>query len=234
VSGSGQLADLCPLCSCLPLGNPGDVRIGFQQPAAVATETFGSQQGTLPFISEEIDLNEPSDSTSQLPAGRESMKAGDSSKQEAANTAMLNHIADHLQFLALLTTRLSTEKLADGAVQDFSSSRAVSSDGAPGKRSTLDDKLEICEETNLNVLQENTPLEAESTQHPPEIIPNSVSDGWSDVSCYDKDPMEDKLLQEMVILGAFQSHLVKGTSLPIDVGFLSLHCGQRFFRISID
>jgi hypothetical protein len=134
---------------------------------------------------------------------------------------MLNHIADHLQFLALLTPRLSTEKLADGDVQEFSSSRAISSDGAPGKRSTLEDELKTREETNLNVLQENAPLEAERTQHPPEIIPDSASDGWRDIPRYDEVPVEDKLLQEAIILGAFQSHIVKDIRLPIDVGFLS-------------
>lgn len=30
------------------------------------------------------------------------------------NLMMMNHIADHLQFLALLTPRLSTDKLVDG------------------------------------------------------------------------------------------------------------------------
>jgi hypothetical protein len=76
------------------------------------------------------------------------MKTGGSAAQKAANTAMLNHIADHLQFLALLTPLLSTEKLADGEAQDFSSSLAISSDGAPEKRSrNLDDELETREDT---------------------------------------------------------------------------------------
>ncbi|KAL7952611.1 hypothetical protein V8C34DRAFT_322810 [Trichoderma compactum] len=52
---------------------------------------------------------------------------------------MMNHITDHLQFLALLTLRLSTEKLADGDIDTFSSSRSFSSEEGSGKRSIRDD-----------------------------------------------------------------------------------------------
>jgi len=69
------------------------------------------------------------------------MKADDCGTQKTANDVMLNHIADHLQFLALLTPRLCTEKLADGNVHLLSSSQASSSGRSAGKRSSLDDDL---------------------------------------------------------------------------------------------
>ncbi|RMJ08777.1 hypothetical protein CDV36_011613 [Fusarium kuroshium] len=55
---------------------------------------------------------------------------------------MMNHIAGHLQFLALLTPRLSTKNLADGEDIDFASSQAPSGDSNSGERSTLDDEFE--------------------------------------------------------------------------------------------
>lgn len=58
---------------------------------------------------------------------------------------MLNHIADHLQFLALLTLRLSAEKLSDGGLHAFSSSQSFSSGEDSEKRITLDGEIETAE-----------------------------------------------------------------------------------------
>ncbi|KAK0620785.1 hypothetical protein B0T14DRAFT_604317 [Immersiella caudata] len=43
-----------------------------------------------------------------------------------------------VEFLALLTPRLLTEKLADGLVQDFSRSRVISDDGLVGGKSQME------------------------------------------------------------------------------------------------
>ncbi|KAJ4310139.1 hypothetical protein N0V84_011132 [Fusarium piperis] len=55
---------------------------------------------------------------------------------------MTDHIAGHLQFLALLTPRLSTKNLADGEDTEFASSQAPSGNSNPGERSTLGDEFE--------------------------------------------------------------------------------------------
>jgi hypothetical protein len=56
--------------------------------------------------------------------------------------AMLNHIADHLQFLALLTIRLSARKIANGDVHSFSSSQTHSSDQDSEDRNSFDNDSE--------------------------------------------------------------------------------------------
>lgn len=210
----GQLATVCPICFYAPLEDSGNVRIRFQQPTAA--ESVGSRQETLPLSSDDMDLDEPSDSSSGLHVNTEYVEACNSGTQ--AINAMLNHIADQLQFLALLTPRLWSEKLADRNVRVSSSSRAVSSEGVPGKRSTLDDEVGGREETNLDVLHEDIPCDMESTRGSLDIIPDSASDGWSDVPGHEI-PEEDKLLQELIMSGAFQSHAVKANDkpFPIDV-----------------
>ncbi|KAM0474390.1 hypothetical protein ACHAPX_007727 [Trichoderma viride] len=58
---------------------------------------------------------------------------------------VMNHIADHLQFLGLPTVRFSAKKITDGDEHSFSSSPALSSDRDFEQRSTLDDEFEFVE-----------------------------------------------------------------------------------------
>lgn len=95
----------------------------------------------------------------ESPASATASEAGEIISQKAINTAMLNHIAEHLQFLALLTPRLLTEKLTEGKTEDTSSSRALSSDGSSGRRSTLDEEFQTLGLNSFNIIQENTPSE---------------------------------------------------------------------------
>lgn len=237
-SGPNPPANVCPLCFCEPLDETGSTGDWFRRPTA--TESFNSRQQTPPRACQDVDLNEPSGSTSngkkserfeatdgnsvlasesssQPHVGTESVEACKNATQKSIR-AILNHIADHLEFLALLTPRLWTEKLADGELQVFSSSRAVSSEGISGKRSTLDDESGGGEEANLGVLEENIPHDVESTGPSPNIIPDSASDCWRDVPGYELLE-EDKFLEEVMLSGAFQSHAVKANDkpFPIDV-----------------
>lgn len=58
---------------------------------------------------------------------------------------MMNHIADHLQFLALLTVRLSARKITEGDEHSFSSSPALSSNQDSEKGSTWNGESEYVE-----------------------------------------------------------------------------------------
>ncbi|KAK4445253.1 hypothetical protein QBC34DRAFT_333410 [Podospora aff. communis PSN243] len=171
-------SDRCPICLFLP-SKPGHVRIDSQPPTAAAAEALrtGGRQGDLPpsfakihkpsenssnpksvhfdVTDHEHDSESILQRSSQPPGPTGITDAGHSGTRIAANTAMLNHIADHLQFLALLTPRLLSEKLTDGDIQDFSSSIVTSNEGPPGDRSTLDnDDLDLPGESQSHVPQE--------------------------------------------------------------------------------
>lgn len=205
-SSLGQFEDICPLC-CLPLVERRDALIGIHLPTLVpAMITSNEQREQLLVDSGEKDSkilsagstkakksagfevtkqdSEVAGEGASLPTtNTEAVKADESGTKETAKimTVMLNHIADHLQFLALLTPRLSTEKLAVGDVHAFPSSQAISTDRAPGKRSTLDDELEFAQgdevkESDKNwILQLNLPPEAGSTTEV--ATPNRMEDG---------------------------------------------------------
>lgn len=168
-SGLHPPADVCPLC-CLPLDNPKHAKTSMPQLlASSGPQTSNEPPGTLP-LEPITALGSSSRSTKavrfEVPK-QEGELAGKQGDQVATNTQaanatkttnpttnpvphrmakpmtnlmMMNHIADHLQFLALLTPRLSTDKL-DGHAHDFSSSQALSSDRISGNRSTLDDQF---------------------------------------------------------------------------------------------
>ena len=169
-------SDVCPICSFLPLSKSGYVRTGSQNPSAVTAEAPNSPQRALPRGFAKLHHNVPltsssspksvqfnitdqssepvRESSSQLLTLTGPMDTSDSSIRNAVSGAMLNHIADHLQFLALLTPRLSTEKLAEGDMQESFSSQVISNEGSPYARSTLDsdDDLELPGDTSLDVL----------------------------------------------------------------------------------
>lgn len=161
--------DICPLC-CLPLDKPKHAKTSMpQHSASSAPQTSDGPLETLP-LEPITALGSSSRSKKtvlfEVPK-QEGELAGEQGDQVATNTQaakatkttnpttnpvphrmakpmtnlmMMNHIADHLQFLALLTPRLSTDKL-DGHIHDFSSSRALSSDRISGNGSTLDDQF---------------------------------------------------------------------------------------------
>lgn len=181
-SNSGPPADICPLC-CLPLDKPGHTQTSIPLPSvSPASQTLsellemlppeskdtlkGAKKGTKPVRFDALihEGERSGDQTAQGVADSE-MKTTAPIKSSLMNSTMIgmmNHITDHLQFLALLTLRLSTGKLADGDIHAFSSSQALSSDQGSGKRSTLDDEFGTAEEdeaqeTDADVFLDETP-----------------------------------------------------------------------------
>ena len=177
----GQLVDICPLC-CRPLDEREDACTGIDRPAEIPEpQASNIPPRKPPLESQEEESERPSDSKKkglksvrfnviqqysgppseridQSATNLESTKSDHRGIQRTTNTMMLNHIADHLQFLAVLTPRLSTEKLAVGDVEAFSSSR-TSNDYAFGKRSTLSDEFELSEANEVKEIEEPVTLQ---------------------------------------------------------------------------
>ncbi|KAK1239137.1 hypothetical protein MKX08_006198 [Trichoderma sp. CBMAI-0020] len=101
VTDAGSLVDACLLC-CLPLVEPKESIIEKPSEERKAPDEAGSDEETATHLEE--------------PAVDQMM------------SLVMNHIADHLQFLALLTVRLSARRITDGDKHSFSSSPALSSD----------------------------------------------------------------------------------------------------------
>ena len=185
-SNLGQFADICPLCY-LRLEEPKDARTGIPRATAASTmptsnelpldagkmsskiSSAGSKKAKrfVRFDVTKHDSGPAREGAAPPTTSIEATKVDESGSQKITNTVavMLDHIADHLQFLALLTPRLSTEKLAVGDVQAFISSQVSSSDRASGKRSTVNDELESAQGDEVEadehgILQENLPPEA--------------------------------------------------------------------------
>ncbi|EXK77690.1 hypothetical protein FOQG_17616 [Fusarium oxysporum f. sp. raphani 54005] len=136
-SDAVRVMDICPLC-CLPLAELTKLKASI--PQASESETSAPKARTpsgnkRASKTVRFDVSEP-----------ETLVTADTETPTRAERAMmLDHIADHLQFLALLTPRLSTEKLGEGGIHTFSSYQGLSSDQGSGKRSTLDDDFASAE-----------------------------------------------------------------------------------------
>lgn len=150
-SDAFRAMDICPLC-CLPLAELTKLKNSIPQTSGLeisptkARTPSGSKRTskTVPF-----DVSEP-----------ERLVAADTETPTRAESAMmLGHIADHLQFLALLTPRLATENLEEGGSHTFSSDQGLSSDHCPGKRSTLDDDFLSAGEHEIQAADMHTSLD---------------------------------------------------------------------------
>ncbi|UPK96915.1 hypothetical protein LCI18_007850 [Fusarium solani-melongenae] len=142
--------DTCPLC-CLPLAELTNLKASIPQASESETSppkarTPGNKRASKTV---RFDVSEP-----------ETLVTADTETPTRAKSAMmLDHIADHLQFLALLTPRLSTEKLGEGGTHTFSSDQGLSSDQGSGKRSTLDDDFASAEGDETQDADMNAPLD---------------------------------------------------------------------------
>ncbi|KAH7308886.1 hypothetical protein B0I35DRAFT_463803, partial [Stachybotrys elegans] len=136
-SGTVRATDTCPLC-CLPIAEITKLKASIPQASELETSpskarTPSGNKSASKTV--RFDVSEP-----------ETLITADTEPSNRAESAMmLNHIADHLQFLALLTPRLSTEKLGEGGTHAFSSDQELSSYQGSGKRSTLDDDFASAE-----------------------------------------------------------------------------------------
>ncbi|KAI1132822.1 hypothetical protein F5Y10DRAFT_291785 [Nemania abortiva] len=90
--------------------------------------------------------NEPSITNQEESPPSDVMEAEGTDEKEPQRSAnfltMLHHIADHLQFLAILTPRLSVEKLSTGEQHKFYSDGSSTNSTLGERRSTLDDDFE--------------------------------------------------------------------------------------------
>ncbi|KAL5092835.1 hypothetical protein Trisim1_000570 [Trichoderma cf. simile WF8] len=157
----GRSADIYPLC-CLPLDK--------SRPKSKSNPLRSASSGSLNL--DEVLVTLPPESNKDFASTKEGSKKAQfdvpksGSKEEppedptarsmadsetkivapmkkSTMDLMINHIADPLQFLALLTLRLSAEKLSDVDRHAFSSSQSFSSEKSSRKQSTLDDEIGI-------------------------------------------------------------------------------------------
>ncbi|KLU88124.1 hypothetical protein MAPG_07111 [Magnaporthiopsis poae ATCC 64411] len=153
-SGSGDIpspgnpTDDCPLC-CLPLTQPGNSpnqRATAQKPLnQPGQEPSASDPGTkkakksVRFDAAASDPTPASENLDQIPADVAPFSTPRTSKD-----SLLDHIAEHMQFLALLTVRLAVKRVTiKSDDRSFSSAQEASSDGSPRNRSTLDTDIEF-------------------------------------------------------------------------------------------
>ncbi|KAK2746950.1 hypothetical protein FQN57_002522 [Myotisia sp. PD_48] len=191
-SNLGKFAGICPICH-LAVDDSEEAGVDIHQPTAdtemqISKEpreqppsysrerdpklsSAGSKKlgKSVPFDAMKQDSNLLSEAEGLCNASIEVRTADESETQNKAKTMtmMLNHIANHLQFLALLTPRLSTDKLAVGDVQTFSGSQASDSSKVTGRKSTQDEDLEFVEgdwmsEADKDGILQNLPSETES------------------------------------------------------------------------
>lgn len=141
--------DICPLC-CLPLAELTKLKASIPQASETSPSKARTHSGNKRASKTvRFDVSEP-----------ETLVAADTETTTRAKSAMmLDHIADHLQFLALLTPRLSAEKLGEGGTHTFSSYQGSISGQGPGKRSTLDDDFAYTEGGKTQVANMNTSLD---------------------------------------------------------------------------
>lgn len=157
----GRSTDICPLC-CLPLDK--------SRPKSKSIPLLSVSSG--PQNLDEVLVTSPPESKKDFESTKEGAKTvqldvseseseeeppGDPTVWSMADLEtkiiapmknsvmdlMINNIADHLQFLALLTLRLSAEKLSGGDIHTFSSTQSFSSEQGSRKESTLDDEIGI-------------------------------------------------------------------------------------------
>ncbi|RSL68666.1 hypothetical protein CEP54_002674 [Fusarium duplospermum] len=164
--GACENVTICPLCCSSPLEEPRQLRArnpptSSESPKALQAGSKEAPVGAFGKKTVRFDVPKQGDSPTALPAtSRLGMKP-------AKHMTMANHIAGHLQFLALLTPRLSTKSLTDEEDIDFASSQALSGDSNSGERSTLGDELELEEGQNT----QNLEIRASSSETNPVPVP---------------------------------------------------------------
>ncbi|RTE81983.1 hypothetical protein BHE90_003557 [Fusarium euwallaceae] len=136
--GACDNTPICPLCCSSPLEDrakrPQTSSESPEEPRSVSKEPSDGV-----FGKKAVRFDVPEQEESPADQGSPIIPK---SETKPTRHMMMNHIAGHLQFLALLTPRLSTKNLADGEDIDFASSQGPSGDSNSGERSTLGDEFE--------------------------------------------------------------------------------------------
>ncbi|PON24829.1 hypothetical protein TGAM01_v206337 [Trichoderma gamsii] len=140
----GPFEDVCPLC-CMPLVGPSRSAIGQFAYLMSFTSQTAVEMLTTPLDSNDVIESHNMNTKNETGLDKKTATGIAEIIENHMMSPMMNHIADHLQFLALLTVRLSARKITDGDENSFSSSPALSSDQDSEQRSTLDDESEFVE-----------------------------------------------------------------------------------------
>ncbi|UKZ81815.1 hypothetical protein TrVFT333_009589 [Trichoderma virens FT-333] len=144
VADLSSSTNICPLC-CLPLEEYRHINIDSKNTLENTERDTKRVRFDVPKHAEsQIDERTARDATDiETKAAAYMKNPVTSDRVDPTMDLMMDHIADHLQVLALLTLRLSTENLADGEIHAISSSQAPSDDQGSGKRSSLDGESDI-------------------------------------------------------------------------------------------
>ncbi|KAL8391898.1 hypothetical protein RB595_002193 [Gaeumannomyces hyphopodioides] len=151
IPSPGEPTDGCPLC-CLPLTEPGNgpnqTTTTQKLPSQPSQEPSASDLGTkkakksVRFDAAASDPAPASEHMDQTP--QSSADVAPFYTPRTSKDSLLDHIAEHMQFLALLTVRLAVKRVSiKSDDRSFSSAQEASSDGTLRHRSTLDTDLEF-------------------------------------------------------------------------------------------
>lgn len=139
-SEPSQRVDVCPLC-CLPLHKLGDVHTGIHVPPMPPTsQTLDEPQEEM-RSSVLTPQNDKEGEGTRSKTHTHAENVDDHGAKDRARLAMLNHIADHLQHVALLTLRVKTDQPDVSDVQTFPSS--ISASGCRSLTTTYDTDDEL-------------------------------------------------------------------------------------------
>lgn len=144
---SGHLEDTCPLCGNVEVEESRHTQTSIPEQKKSPPKSVYVSESTekgMKQVRFDIAADEPEQAGEQtaLPWANAQVNTSTSVTSpvlEPAVDIMMTHIAEHLQFLALLTLRLSTEYFSKGDIDALSSAEALSSDQQSRRRSTLDD-----------------------------------------------------------------------------------------------
>ncbi|UKZ71431.1 uncharacterized protein TrAtP1_012386 [Trichoderma atroviride] len=163
---AGPSKDVCPLC-CLPLVEPKESTIDPND--IIESRKSGKEPLRCNVLKHKGKPSGERTAQDELDSDEEPAAHAEKPGVDHMINPMMDHIADHLQFLGLLTIRLSAKKITDGHVNSFSSSQALSSDQGSEKGSTLDDEIEfdredVSKEKGEHELQFEAPPDVEWPQ----------------------------------------------------------------------
>ncbi|EJT72233.1 hypothetical protein GGTG_09099 [Gaeumannomyces tritici R3-111a-1] len=146
-----EASDSCPIC-CRPLTEPGSgpsQAVAAQKPPSHhRQELSASDLGTKnakKSVRFDAAASHPATASEHLDEAPQRLAdVAPSSTALTYKNSLLDHIAEHMQSLALLTVRLAVKRAATKSdYRSFSSAQEASSDGTHRHRSTLDTDLEF-------------------------------------------------------------------------------------------
>ncbi|KAI8674310.1 NACHT domain-containing protein [Fusarium keratoplasticum] len=252
--GASENSPICPLCCSSPLEEPERLRArkpqtSSESPKALQPGSKEASDGTSGKKTVRFDVPEQEESLADQGSPTTPPATPRLQMKPSKHMMMTNHIAGHLQFLALLTPRLSTKNLADGKDIDFASSQAPSGDSNSGERSTLGDEFQLEEGPNTQSIDiresfsetNSVPVPEESIAPQDEDIPSTEPMDWALFSSLDpphggEEDRVIKHIRESLLKGA--ANRFAGTDLPAEASEAAenlvtlLRLGDDFTKLS--